>query len=48
MAAEPDSFALFYITAAVIVLAGPLGYFFKCLYQARMLFRERQKRNLVN
>jgi hypothetical protein len=47
MATEPDSFALFYFTAAVILFAGPLGYFFTRLHHARMLIRERQQRNLV-
>ncbi|KAK3173548.1 hypothetical protein OEA41_006878 [Lepraria neglecta] len=46
MAAEADSSTLFYVTAAVIFFAGPLGYFFTRLYHVRMLFLERQKRSL--
>ena len=48
MAAEADSSTLFYVTAALIFFAGPLGYFFTRLYHARMLFLERQKRSLVS
>lgn len=43
MAVEGDSPTLFCITAAVMVLAGLLEYFFTRLYRTRILFLERQK-----